>query len=295
MENIKLPKGIIGKWNKQSYLLLKELGRGGTGSIFLAKGDSSAPYAIKLSKDNISLNREFRYLRELSDISSIVRAYELDDLEEAGESLHFLALEYIEGVSLRRYIDNRRIGLEEIVGLMLVIFKLLEDIHSRGYILGDLKPENIMVDEGTKAIRLVDLGGVVRTGEAIREYTPAYDRASWKMGDRKAEETYDYFSGLMLMVHLLLRKRMDPTKDNAASLKAGIATSTLYPEIKDFILRGLNYKGVENNFMKELKDLYKIVKNYKKYEIIRGRDKVINGLLTASIFIFIATTIMLMI
>ncbi len=294
MEKVKLQKNIIGKWHKKRYLLLKELGRGGTGNIFLARGDNLRHYAIKLSKDNISLNREFKYLRELADIAAIVRVYEMDDLEDAGESLHFLVLEYIDGASLRHYMD-RRLTTEEIVSLMLVIFKLLADIHSSGYILGDLKPENIMVDEVKKAIRLVDLGGVVKIGETIREYTPAYDRACWKMGDRKAEKTYDYFSGLMLMIQLLLRRRMDPTKENAASLKASVASSSLYPSVKDFILKGLNFGGEENNYIKELKDLYKIVKNYKKYEIIKGRDKALNALLAASIMIFIATTIMLMI
>jgi len=296
MKSMSLPKIIEGKWNKGRYSLIRELGTGGIGQIYLVRSlVDNKLYALKLSKDTLSLNREYRHLKHFSDLSSIVKTHEIDDLEIGLEIYNFIVLDYIEGANIKNYIDNRNLREEEALGLIMIVINALDEIHGKGFILGDLKPENIMLDEGAKTIKLVDLGGVVKKGEGIKEYTPAYDRACWGKGLRKAEESYDYFSALMLLVRLLLKRNINPYGEGIEALQNSIRTSRINEKIIFFVLKQLKNHNIENNFLEDLKDLYILMKNNRKYEIMIRRDKVINALLTASIFIFITTAIMLII
>ena len=294
MDNIKLPDIIDGKWHKKRYRILKQLGKGGVGQIFLAKSlEDDNYYAIKFSKDNLSINREFKFLKLFSDIASVVRTYEIDDFEASGGVVYFIVIDYIDGINLKEYTASKDIDTHDIIGLIIVIMNALEEFHRKGYVLADLKLENIMLDLGTKSIKLVDLGGVTKIGEGIKEYTPAYDRACWGRGIRRAEESYDFFSVLMLLTRILLKKNIDPSKQTLEEVIRNLTNANINSEVKRFLIKKLKSGENTKNFIKNLKDLYKVVKNYRKYEIIKRRDFAINSFLIASIFIFITTTIIL--
>lgn len=295
MRNMKPLRFIQGKWNNKRYEVIETLGKGGVGQILKARStEDNLIYAIKLSKDILSLNREYKFLHLCSDIEMVVKAYEIDDFEIHGEMFCFLVLEYIQGVNLKSYTDSKNMSATDALSLILIIIEALEGLHKKGYVLGDLKLENIMLDRGSRAVKIVDMGGVTKIGEGIKEYTPSYDRACWRRGLRRAEESYDYFAVLMLLIQILLKRRLEPNKQSINDIKGYIREARFIEEIKPPLIKLLDAEEISKNFIKEIKDLYYIVKNNKKYEIMRIRDKAINTFFIASIFMLIATTIIIL-
>lgn len=254
-----LPNTIIqGKWNKNSYKVIKKLGEGGIGAVYkvvnLAENKS---YALKLSEDNISLNREFNLLKEFEEISIIANAYEIDDLDLGNKIYHFIIIEYIPGITLKKYRSEKRISLLAALGTLIILLKFMGELHEKGYILGDAKLDNIMVNGEGKVIRLIDLGGVVKIGSTIKEFTPAYDRASWQCGHRTSETSYDVFSATMILIQLLLDIELNPRKQSLIQIKENLNHKAIDHELKGHIIKVLDGKKVEiKDFANALLNLY---------------------------------------
>ncbi|MCK9906216.1 serine/threonine-protein kinase, partial [Frankia sp. Cpl3] len=103
-----------------------------------------------------------------------------------------------------RYIE--RVGTEWAPVMLVQLLARLQVLHSHGWVFGDLKPENIIVTRTEKQVRLIDFGGVTKLGNAVRQFTEEYDRATWQAGDRRAEISYDLFSLAMVMIRLVTGK-----------------------------------------------------------------------------------------
>lgn len=255
---------IIGKWNQKKYKLIKPLGTGGTASVYLVYGiEKQQYYALKISSDNVSINREYNLLKLFENIDFVVKVYEIDDVEIEDKCYHYLLLEYIQGSDLKNHIKNNQLKTDLILAIVLILIKGLKEFHRSGYILGDLKLENIMLDKKNKRIKLIDLGGVVKLGGGIKEYTPAYDRATWKCGFRRAEISYDFFTLTMVLIRLLLGKKLDPYHQTKEDLITQIANQSISRELIRFIKDALNQeKTLIEGFENRINELYNIERNY---------------------------------
>jgi eukaryotic-like serine/threonine-protein kinase len=79
--------------------------------------------------------------------------------------LPYLALEYVPGVGLGRYADERRLRLEDRSSLFLRLCEILHFVHGAAVVHCDLNPSNVLVtDEGR--LKLIDLGSAFVTGTA---------------------------------------------------------------------------------------------------------------------------------
>lgn len=142
------------------YRILDTLGEGGEGCVYLAEDKSLfrkvALKRIRQSeKTEEEIRREAAFLRDLRH-SMLPVVYEL-----FYEDDWYLAMEYIEGESLHRYIENRG-RVKEVRGCLWAdaLLDVLCYLHTRKppVIYRDLKPDNIMVcRDGT--LKLVDFGG----------------------------------------------------------------------------------------------------------------------------------------
>ena len=142
------------------YKLIAPLGEGGEGRVYLAEDESLfRKVALKCiwqaEKTEEEIRREAAFLRDLRHPMLPV-VYEL-----LYEDDWYLAMEYIEGMSLQRYVESRG-RVEEVLGCMWAdaLLDVLCYLHTRKppVIYRDLKPDNIMVcRDGT--LRLVDFGG----------------------------------------------------------------------------------------------------------------------------------------
>ncbi len=147
----------------------------------------------------------------------------------------------------------------------------MHEIHGNGYILGDSKLNNIMVNSEGKVIKIIDLGGVVKIGSTIKEFTPSYDRASWKCGDRIAEESYDLFSATMILIQLILGINVNPKIQKLSKIKEKLNYKSIDTELKGHIIKVL--EGKEKNVKNFANVLLKIYnKESKKEQVIKKKD-----------------------
>lgn len=101
------------------------------------------------------LQKEFQVGYELRH-SGIVETIDFVKLPQLG---NVIVLEYIDGVTLRDYVnDGGVISRADVEHLVNSICEAVEYIHSHKIIHRDLKPENIMIERATHAIKIIDLG-----------------------------------------------------------------------------------------------------------------------------------------
>lgn len=212
-----LPQGmtIFGKWHKRCYTILKTLGYGATGYVYLTRSESGLA-ALKISENNSSITSEVNVLRHFSKVRGFSLGPSLLDVDdwERGRDLptfSFYCMEYLEGEAFLPFIQNK--GMEWAGILVLQLLKDLQTLHAEGWVFGDLKPDNLIVTANPPRVRLIDVGGTTMKGRAIKEFTEFFDRGYWGLGSRKAEPTYDLFAVAMIMIHTCYPKQFQKSGD----------------------------------------------------------------------------------
>jgi len=145
------------------YRLVRLLGEGGMGSVWLAErrdGMLSRPVALKLPRGAWSRpGLSERMAREREILASLNHAH-IARLYDAGlghDGQPYLALEYVEGRPIDRYVREERLDLRARLGLFLQVAEAVAHAHARLVVHRDLKPSNILVTAGGE-VRLLDFG-----------------------------------------------------------------------------------------------------------------------------------------
>ncbi|SES93850.1 serine/threonine protein kinase [Natronincola peptidivorans] len=290
------PASVIeGRWSKNKYKIKKKIGKGGIAEVYLVEDiKTKKEYALKISKDSISINREYELLKKFNKIDIIVKCYEIDDYQIHGENYYYILLEYIEGENLKKYRQQKYLQKNTIIAIILIILKGIKTLYSEEYIITDLKLENIMMDKKNRQLKIIDLGGAVKKGETVKEFTPLYDRANWKCGERVAEASYGIFAVMMIFTKLLLKENIHPKKENIQDVINKIRGLGLGEEIEAYIIEGLldQNKSVDY-FLEGFKKLYRQEQGIQQQMRILLKEKRINYFLGFSIFSFCITIIIL--
>lgn len=191
---------INGKWNKNKYEVVRLLGEGANGQVYLVRSGKS-PYAMKVGFDSIDLQMEVNVLRSLGKGVQASEPFlqDADDLSIADRNFPFYVMKYVKGTHPLAFLQKHGVDWFELLGFDLL--KKLGNLHRRGYIFGDLKMDNVLISEFGK-VELVDYGGVTGKGRSVKQFTEVYDRGFWNAGSRKADEAYDLFSFAVLCLHL---------------------------------------------------------------------------------------------
>jgi serine/threonine protein kinase len=143
------------------YEVIKELGKGGMGEVYLAEDTNlTRKVAIKILPQQFALDqerlarfgREARLLASLSH-PNIATIYGL----EKSDDLQFLVMEMIEGNTLEDLIKKGPLPVDEILEVFRQIAEGLESAHAKGIIHRDLKPSNIKVTPEGK-VKILDFG-----------------------------------------------------------------------------------------------------------------------------------------
>tara|TARA_R110002049_G_scaffold4601_5_gene32746 strand:+ start:1041195 stop:1044746 length:3552 start_codon:yes stop_codon:yes gene_type:complete len=144
------------------YRLLKPLGRGGMGSVFLAEHERlQRKCAIKLlpRERGFDVDWRERFDREMQAVASLQHP-NIVAATDAGEAdgWHYLVMEYLDGLNLAEL--TRRLGpipIADAISIMIEVCQALSAIHDAGLVHRDVKPSNVMLTrEGT--VKLLDLG-----------------------------------------------------------------------------------------------------------------------------------------
>ncbi|MGY3839440.1 serine/threonine protein kinase [Bacillus atrophaeus] len=233
---------IQGKWNGKPYRLLKQLGKGANGIVYLAEA-SDGLVALKVSDDSMSITSEVNVLKSFSKAQSRTMGpsfFDVDDafVPSAKINISFYVMEYIEGPLLLQYVSQR--GLEWVPVLMVQLLSSLSVLHQQGWIFGDLKPDNLIVNGPPARIRCIDVGGTTKEGRAVKEYTEFFDRGYWGYGTRKAEPSYDLFAVAMIMINCVHKKEFKKSHQPKEQLRSIIEGNPFLKKYKKVLVYALN-------------------------------------------------------
>src|SRR6188472_3840217 len=141
------------------YRPLRPLGRGGSGSVWLAR-DERTGLDVALKIVPREGKRAARAAREMEAASRLrhercVRAYDF-----GGDSGHvYIAYEYVQGSTLRETLRSGKLGDRDAVEASAQILDALAHAHRLGIVHRDVKPSNVLVEVApTISIRLLDFG-----------------------------------------------------------------------------------------------------------------------------------------
>ncbi len=145
------------------YRVLKKLGEGAMGAVFLGMDDSlEMQVAIKVLSPKVVVNREniTRFEQEARAAAKL-RHPNIGNVFFIGitdDGLPFYAMEYIPGVSLEQVVDRRMVLTgDQILNIMVQSCRALQQAANHGVLHRDVKPGNIMIDN-SGFVKLVDFG-----------------------------------------------------------------------------------------------------------------------------------------
>jgi non-specific serine/threonine protein kinase/serine/threonine-protein kinase len=206
-----------------AYRILREVGRGGMGTVFLAErsdGEFQQLVALKVVRRGFAdpdLTRRFRRERQILASLNHPNIARLLDGGVSDEGEPFLVMEYVEGVRIDAYCDEHNLPTVERLRLFLAVCRGVSYAHQHLVVHRDLKPSNILItSEGVP--KLLDFGiakllgaehGDEYTQTTLRAFTPEYASPEQVVG-ASITTASDVYSLGVLLEELLHGARSSP-------------------------------------------------------------------------------------
>ena len=160
-----------------AYRIIRLLGSGGFGSVYLAEQDEPvrrqvALKILKLGMDTDEIVHRFEAERQVLALMSHPAVAKVFDAGVTERGRPFFVMEFVPGPSIGRYCDHQRLSTRDRVRLFIDVCNAMQHAHQKGIIHRDLKPSNILVTEqdGRPQPKVIDFG----IAKAIRESSAAH-------------------------------------------------------------------------------------------------------------------------
>lgn len=156
------------------FRILKPIGRGGMGVVYLAEttGGKNARVALKIlppRKAAAEPRTKARFLREVAIGRSLPKADNIAQVYETGivDGVAFIAMEYVAGRTVKSVVTtNGALAIDAAARVFHGVALGLTAVHAKGYVHRDVKPSNIMITPDGSA-KLVDFGFALKKNEAL--------------------------------------------------------------------------------------------------------------------------------
>lgn len=170
---------------------------------------------VKILSPNLITHKEMmnQFLKEskiisLTDHKNIVKLYDQGKWEQG----LYIAMEFIQGISLRQFLMGRSLSLKRIIDILLQVSHALLHLHTHGVIHRDLKPENILITDSGE-VKVVDFGiAQLQDNESIQSAaafrglvgTPSYMSPEQKNNPKSVSYSSDIYSLAVIAYELIL-------------------------------------------------------------------------------------------
>ena len=223
------------------YRLMRELGAGGMGVVWLAErtdGILKRPVALKLPLMPVHQRAlAERFSRERDILASLTHA-NIARLYDAGITVAgqpYLALEYVLGQPLGEYCDRHHLDVRSRIGLLIQVVRAVQYAHANLVVHRDLKPSNILVTDSGE-VRLLDFGVAKLIGDgepgeselthiAGRAHTPSYASPEQISGAPVSIASDVYSLGVIGYELLTGSRPYRPSADGRAALEHAVLNS----------------------------------------------------------------------
>lgn len=193
-----------------NYRIIKEIGAGGMGTVFLAErsdGEFSMRVALKIVRQSVADSNIISRFRQERQILADLQHPNIASLHDGGLSDKgepFIAMEYVEGDYLTDYCRNHELAISERLRLFLRVCSAVAYAHRNLVVHRDIKPSNIIVNSAGEPI-LLDFGlakmfeaDASQTQTELRAFTPAYASPEQIMGSPVSTASDQYSLGVLL-------------------------------------------------------------------------------------------------
>ena len=222
-QTINTATDLVGDDDFGRYHILRTLGEGGMGTVYLAEQRepirrSVALKVVKLGMDTSQVLARFANERQALAMMDHPNIARILDAGATPRGRPYFVMEYIEGVPITQYCDGKRMPIGQRLELFLAVCRAVQHAHEKGVIHRDLKPSNVLVMEhdGTPLPKVIDFGIAKATDKwaientLLTEFgqmvgTPEYaspEQAEVMTGD--VDDTADVYSLGVLLYELLI-------------------------------------------------------------------------------------------
>ena len=195
------------------YTIVRELGRGGMGAVYLAERadeyrEQVALKIVKRGMDTDFVVRRFRHERQILASLNHPNIARLFDGGTTAEGLPYFVMEYIEGEPIDQYCAHHKLAIQERLKLFRIVCGAVHYAHQNLVIHRDLKPGNILITaDGT--VKLLDFGiakilnpeisqTIEKTATMMRLMTPEYASPEQVRGELVTTASDVYSLGVVL-------------------------------------------------------------------------------------------------
>src|SRR5579864_2515475 len=230
--------GAAGNDDFGRYRVLRPLGEGGMGTVYLAEQLEPirrrvALKVVKLGMDTAQVLARFHNERQALAMMDHPNIAQIFDAGATAKGRPYFVMEYIEGARITQYCDRKRRTTKDRLTLFLAVCRAVQHAHHKGVIHRDLKPSNVLVTEqdGAPVPKVIDFGIAKATDKWAIENTlltqfgqmvgtPEYaspEQAEVTTGD--VDESSDVYSlGVLLYELLIGAVPFDPARLRQAGL-----------------------------------------------------------------------------